>query len=440
MQILDYVSGDVRLQLGGTASEITMGVTGNGIYTKDYAGSNSSGAIFLLSSTTLNGSIDNIHIYELPDYTSVGNHSLTYSTADKYAGTGSLKITATGAGRGSELVTNPNISGSATGWTITVPAVVAYGNDNLVCTNLNNSSTVKPTGVTVTAGKTYEVIFTVTVTSGNIAMVAGVGATGRTNKTVSGTYRELQTCVNTGDFYVDGDNFYGTIESLSVKEYLGEVSLPSANLESCVATKKYTLEGFARLDASSLTFGSDLASGWNFTSGWTADGATINSATQFTTTGGNNRIYFAAGYSGMANKIVKIVVAGTVSTGTLEFRTGDSTVNPKVSGTFDTTVFMVNGINDLLQLKCSGAGAVVNITKLETYGATPITLTAQLGTKSVTSSALSIVAGTFTKFVLNFEWQPADVTAGQDLKLWLSGAGSVYVDKLSLTQSFDVIS
>ena len=63
------------------------------------------------------------------------------------------------------------------------------------------------------------------------------------------------------------------------------------------------------------------------------------------------------------------------------------------------------------------------------------TITAQLGTKSVTSSALSIVSGTFTKFVLNFEATASEVN--QDLKLWLSGAGSVYVDKLSLTQAYD---
>ena len=109
----------------------------------------------------------------------------------------------------------------------------------------------------------------------------------------------------------------------------------------------------------------DLANGWDFTSGWTADGATIDSATQFTTTGGNNRIFFAAGYSGMANKIVKIVAAGTVSTGTLQFRTGDSTVNPTVSGTFDTTVFMTNGVNEILQLKGSMSGQVISITKLK---------------------------------------------------------------------------
>jgi hypothetical protein len=66
------------------------------------------------------------------------------------------------------------------------------------------------------------------------------------------------------------------------------------------------------------------------------------------------------------------------------------------------------------------------------------TITAVIGTKTVTSATLSTTAGTFTKFVLNLLWESADVTAGQDLKLYISGAGSVYVDKLSLTQRFDM--
>ena len=65
------------------------------------------------------------------------------------------------------------------------------------------------------------------------------------------------------------------------------------------------------------------------------------------------------------------------------------------------------------------------------------TITASIGGKSVTSATLSTTAGTFTKFVLNFLWEDADASAGQDLKMYLSGAGSVYVDKLSLTQAYD---
>ena len=64
------------------------------------------------------------------------------------------------------------------------------------------------------------------------------------------------------------------------------------------------------------------------------------------------------------------------------------------------------------------------------------TITASIGGKSVTSATLSTTAGTFTKFVLNFEATASEVN--QDLKLWLSGAGSVFVDKLSLTQAYDM--
>ncbi|GAB1348386.1 hypothetical protein MASR1M107_05980 [Ignavibacteriales bacterium] len=259
LQILNYVSGG--LKTGGTGVPVSPGFTINGVHTFDFTYTGSNGALYLsafATGTTLD--FDNIHCYEIPEWSpsfapvSGNNHYCDISTLDKAAGTQSQRITASGAGRGAELVTNPAISGSSAGWTIVNPATVAYGNDNLVCTNLNNSSVLKPTGVTVTAGKTYEIIYTITVTSGNIAFVSGIGAT-RAIRTASGTYREVQTCINTGDFYIDGSGFYGTIESASVKELLGEVTLSSSNIEPLVAGKKYTLQAEGRLDPASLSYG-----------------------------------------------------------------------------------------------------------------------------------------------------------------------------------------
>lgn len=219
------------------------------------------------------------------------------------------------------------------------------------------------------------------------------------------------------------------------------VTLPSANLESCVSGKKYTLEGDGRLDPASLTYGANLLSG-DGTSGWNVDSGTGGVVggeyvLSSTTTG-----YIYRSINIAAGKTIKVVfkAKATSYTGLIRVYHGSSVnaINTTAitTGYVTYTVYTIAQGNQTLyvQLFSSHTGDIY-FDDIEIYEATPITLTAQLGTKSVTSSALSIVAGTFTKFVLNFEATASEVN--QDLKLWLSGAGNVFVDKLSLTQAYD---
>jgi hypothetical protein len=451
--VSNMTTGSVNIQLSGGGGGNGTARTADGTYTQDIvAGSTSQGSLYVVGSADFDGTISNIHIYEIFDWASTGNHTGSLSILDKSGtGSGSLLISASGAGRGAELVTNPTIAGSATGWTITNPAIVAYGNDNLICTNLNNSSTLKPTGVTVTAGKRYEVIFTITATAGNIAFVAGVGATGRTNKTVSGTYRELQTCINTGDFYIDGSGFYGTIESLYVKEYLGEVTLPSANIESVVSGKKYTLEGFVKCDPASLTYGANLLTGDNstFDSGI---GTWLFGAGTFTSSGGygvistaNTQTYIYRTVTS-ANKFLKVTFKAKSDTyvGRLGVYHNQANVpyithTGNITSSWQTFTMYINSWPTAaqtfyIQVESSGHTGDIHIDDISIQEADMVNITAQIGTKSVTTSTLT--GGSYTKAVLNFEATSAEV--GQDLKLYLNGVGSVFVDAISLTQAYDV--
>lgn len=219
------------------------------------------------------------------------------------------------------------------------------------------------------------------------------------------------------------------------------VLLPSANIESCIDGKKYTIQGEARLDASSLGYGSDLVAGWDFTSGWAAqNGASITDANTFDSgvTGGG--IY--KNFSLTTGKVYKIVITATITgAGSPELAIWNMTnATNKIgivgtgAGTYSQTLYFT-AANGNIHFRVGTATAVIDVTTFELYESTPITLTTQLGTKSVNSGALSIVAGTFTKFVLNFLATASE--QNQDLKLYLSGAGSVYVDKLSLTQKYD---
>lgn len=402
----------------------------NGVKSGDFTHGGTNGdSIYFYGTNSFTGEIDNFHIYELPDYTSTSNHNFNYTTADKYAGTSALKMTSTGAGRGAEALTNPDITGSSTGWNINTTCT--YGTNNLVCTNLNNSSACSNLADLV-IGKTYEVIYTITVTSGSVYFRCGTGASGFVTRTQSGTYREVQNCASSTKLYADGTNFYGTIESVSVKEILGEVTLPSAQIDALIAGNKYTKEINAKVDPTSLTYGSNLASGWDLTNWLYQSDVAIVDANTFTnnsaSTGGIYKVYCTVG------KVYKLIINAT-STGTMLVHNGTSSstrlniTTNLTQGVDQTFYFMALFTEILIQ---TNSTHTADIAKLELYQADAVTLTSRIGTKLVTVTPS--IAG-YTKAVLNFEATSGEVN--QDLKLYLNGAGSVFVDNISLTQAYD---
>ena len=328
-EVKDYSAGSVYALAYG--NQVGTARTANGVFSYDITAGSTNTSYGVYCDATFAGSVDNIHIYEIPEWTASGNHSCDVSILDKSSGTQSLKVTASGAGDTSNCIT-----------------------------------------------------------------------------------------------------------------------LPSANLESCVSGKKYTLELFSRLDASSLSYGSDLFS--------SIVNGTTNPMENFSVTGNS----FSASSAGVSNyqgcsinipfsngEIAKVTftvstkTGGNISVSQAINATGVGAIGTTetITGTGNYTLYFKIGSDsaDYIQFNTLPTGAYsISVINIVITKATPITITAQLGTKSVTSSALSIVAGTFTKTVLNFLWEDADASAGMDLKLWLSGAGSVYVDKLSLTQRYDV--
>lgn len=221
------------------------------------------------------------------------------------------------------------------------------------------------------------------------------------------------------------------------------VKLPAEFLESCVSGKKYTKEIFARLDPASLVYGADKVITGDFSN---AANFTITNATDFNVTGGvavksgnpSGTVYqgTAKGVTYAANQIYKVILTVTGLTGNVSIDVnGGTAVSLTTAATH--TIYLIAGSNAALGLRIIGStNTLFTVDNISSFEATPITLTAVLGTKTVTSSALSIVSGTFTKVVLNFLATASEQS--QDLKLYLSGAGSVFVDKLSLTQAYDV--
>ena len=108
VQIVAYTSGELYGKFGSTGIPFAFGTTTTGVVSADYTVT-VGGLFYFDNSTTLIGTIDNIHIYEIPEWTASGNHSCDVSTLNKSGTTGqSLKVTASGAGNTSNCVTLPS--------------------------------------------------------------------------------------------------------------------------------------------------------------------------------------------------------------------------------------------------------------------------------------------------------------------------------------------
>jgi hypothetical protein len=95
-----------------------------------------------------------------------------------------------------------------TNWTISSTAIATSVTSGVL------EATVHP----LTVGKVYLVTYTITVSSGDVAIQDGTG--NGTARSAAGTYEELFTAANTGfQFYSPSGGFTGTIDNVSAKEY-----------------------------------------------------------------------------------------------------------------------------------------------------------------------------------------------------------------------------
>jgi hypothetical protein len=216
--------------------------------------------------------------------------------------------------------------------------------------------------------------------------------------------------------------------------YVDDVSLKQITTPVLTVGNKYTVEGWARAVGAN---GTDVVSGWNFTSGWTASsGANILSADSFATTGANKYVYRDLLTTvGRAYRIrLSASIKGSAS---LRLDNGDisSPYYINRTGTFDTTLVVVAD-GTILALILSAADTV-KISAFQVNLITKPTLTAVLGSKTSTTDTLSVLSGSFEKFVLNFQATASEI--GQPLKLYSNQADTIYVDDVSIRQSYDLI-
>lgn len=331
---LSNFTGSIAIWGSVGSGYFTTGGTKSGEFSFGHSGNSS---IYFYANQQTTGYIDNLHIYEIPEWASNGNHIINWTTRDKYTNSGSLLISSSGTG-------------------------------------------------------------------------------------------------NTSSNYV---------------------SLPYANFDTLESTKKYTLEFWSKVDPSTLTYGANLVT--NGTD-WTdsnadgiPDGWSKNIGTEtfsFLTESGSVYLQIPRvhGYDGMSwgglttGRVYKVSYKVR---GNAPYRTyfGSSNeiyhvASPSASSWETITDYgILTGVGVYITLNSATAGKYLEVDDVSIQQATLVPyITASLGSKSVNSAILN--PNSWIKTVLNFEAGSTELS--QDIKLNLNQSCSVYVDKLSLSQRYDL--
>jgi len=210
-EITDYTSGILRLALGSGGTVNAIG-TGLGVYVNDFVWDGTSGTIIRYQGSFV-GSISNISVIEITDDTNlprINYEGFSYQDA-----------------LGSEEVVNGTFDTDSdwvkgTGWSI------SGGTANCDGTQTSNSNLLQSN--TAISGNTYKITYTITnYVSGTLKSVLGVGGVVRNS---NGVYSEYITATSSSFLLQANSDFIGSIDNVSVKEYLGQSVVPDSGCGS----------------------------------------------------------------------------------------------------------------------------------------------------------------------------------------------------------------
>ena len=218
--IEDYVSGSIYIR--EPFNGYLDAVNSNGNYSFYYVAGASNQLDFRGNSFV--GSITNISIIEITDDTNLPRIN--------YEGFSYQDVL------GSEQISNGSFD-TDTNWTKGIGFSISGGSANCDGTQSSNTFLKQQGGILganidFVVGKTYKVNFDIIVTSGQISNVEVASGYDSNNITTSGNHTTYITAVSTNDRFTITANpdFIGSIDNVSVKEYLGQSVIPNSGCGS----------------------------------------------------------------------------------------------------------------------------------------------------------------------------------------------------------------
>jgi hypothetical protein len=258
--VLDYVSGGVFIR--NPFNGFLDIASANGSYSFDYVAGINDYIDFRGNSFV--GSITNISVLEITDDTNlprINYEGFSYQDA-----------------LGSELVTNGTFD-TDSNWNKGANWSILNG----VATS-NGSGLIQQSTSDLTPGKTYKISFEITeYTSGGVKLYSGSGSDASTYKNTVGTHTDTLV-LNGSTTSLYSNNFIGSIDNVSVKEYLGQEVVPDSGVGSWLFEPQSTnLVTYSEVYGSGTYFSSFQGSTFDNITSLSPSGE--NNATQLTSTG-----------------------------------------------------------------------------------------------------------------------------------------------------------
>ena len=202
-------NGTIKLDFG---SVVGQNINANGTYTE--VGTYDIDRLEFFKNSSFSGSITNISVIEITTDTSlprINYEGFSYQDA-----------------LGSELVTNGSFDDGSTGWTLQSGWTIANGKANSVASTgaIYQSSTYD-------SSKKYKVTYTISDYVGGALRISWGNAAGTTNSG-NGTFTDIiSPTIGANIIYMAAVGFFsGSIDNVSVKEYLGQEVVPDSGCGS----------------------------------------------------------------------------------------------------------------------------------------------------------------------------------------------------------------
>ena len=210
----NYSNGNVTPYCGGTGAGTSR--ASNGTFTEIIIALTST-TFFLVANSTFTGSVTNISVIEITDDTNlprINYEGFSYQDA-----------------LGSELVTNGDFA-TDSDWSVPNGADISNGLLNFDGSQ-SGAVNVNQSIPSVDLTKTYKVTFTISnYVSGLVKVKMSNNAQGD-NRNSNGTYTEYLSGMVNNALSISGNlNFQGSIDNVSVKEYLGQEVVPDSGCGS----------------------------------------------------------------------------------------------------------------------------------------------------------------------------------------------------------------
>ena len=211
-EIKDYSAGAVSVTLQGTGGIEFNNLAANGVYEINVTSTDSLPRLLFNANSSFVGSVTNISVKEITDDTDLPR--INYEGFSYQDSLGSEEVV------NGDFATDSNWS--LGNWTIENNTVTIDGQSGIL------SQATPP----LVAGKKYKWTFEITeYISGSVKLYSGGGGDAATYENSVGTHTQYFVANGTGKYFYS-NSFNGSIDNVSVKEYLGQEVVPDSGCGS----------------------------------------------------------------------------------------------------------------------------------------------------------------------------------------------------------------